>query len=75
MKTTYTLNLSIYSTSGSGYSALGKIEIPANSEGIFSCSGTVPSTTTALWIGVEFKDNQNQGAYFYSDNWCLKTLN
>ena len=70
VKTTEPLKLGIYQHDGSSYSS-SQVDTPGNTEDIYSVSSTVSEDTVSLWIGVEFKQAQNQGAYFYTDNWSL----
>lgn len=73
VKTVYALKLCIYEHDGSNYTGHNVI-IPANSEDTFTVTCAVASTTTALWTGIEFQSAQNQGDYFYSDNWILEII-
>lgn len=73
VKTTFALSLRIYEHDGSRYTNTN-VDIPENSEDTFTVTSTIASTTIALWIGIEFQKNQNEGAYFYTDNWCLKKI-
>ena len=60
----------IYQYDGTNYSVI-KTEIPTNTENNYHVTTTVKDTTTALWIGIEFKNLVNQGTSLYTDNWIL----
>ena len=73
VKNSQALKICIYEYDGSNYDS-SQVQIPENSEDTFTATRTIASTTVALWVGVEFKQTQNQGAYFYTDNWCLEEI-
>ena len=70
VKTTKPLSLVIYEYDGSTYKS-SRVAIPENSDGNFQVTRTISSTAIALWLGIEFQTVQNQGEYFYTDNWKL----
>ena len=73
MKTTNALKICIYEYDGSQYKT-NSATIPAGSDDTFSVTCVVSSSTTAFWIGIEFNSTQNQGEYFYTDNWSLTVI-
>ena len=67
------LTVTIFQNNGTTYSVT-KSYVPTNTDDTYTITTLVKDDTILLLIGIEFQENVNANASFYTDNWCLKEV-